>query len=170
MTWVLTEYGYEVEGELENIDCDAASLSAARAECGWHVCPPAKCRFHADSESTTRLVQLPCTYVSNVESVEVAGAPVDFDWRPSGLVRIASKVRGCGWGDIVIIYTAGIESADAFVSVVKHNAASKHSGVQSESAGGVSVTYSSDSAASAPGVLSEREKAALWPYKRVEVS
>lgn len=166
--WASTEYGYEVEGKLD-VDCDTASLAAARNECGWHVTPVARCRYSADSEATARIVQLPCTHVVAVESVEVAGVPVVFDWRPNGLVRIPRK-DGDGWGDIVIVYKAGIEDASAFMSVVNHNAASTPSGVQSESAGGVSVTYSSDSAQAAPGVLSEREKAALWPYKRVGVA
>lgn len=168
--WAPTEYGYEVSGKLGDLGCDTASLAAARNECGWHVTPVAKCRFKADSEATARLVQLPCTHVESVESVEVAGVPVVFDWKPNGLLRIPRKAFGDGWGDIVVVYTAGVKDADAFMSVVNHNAASIPSGVQSESAGGVSVTYSSDSAQAAPGVLSEREKSALWPYRRVEVA
>lgn len=167
MTWTLTEYGYEVDGEIGDDEHDAASLAAARAECGWHVFPPVKCRYRADSSDTSRIVQLPCTHVSSVESVEVGGIAVAFDWKPGGLVRVIDRVRGDRWGDIVITYVAGIENPRAFLSVVEHNAASKRPGVQSESAGGVSVTYSTDSAASAKGMLSDREAAALWPYKRV---
>lgn len=159
----------------------AAACAAIRNWCGWHVYPARACllteRLLAGNGRVKRagddlLVQLPATFVTVPASVTIDGAPFDdFDLAPNGILRLFDV----GWmtrrTQIVVTYTAGLDDGmmdgikELIAGRVNHALAQPY-GVQSESAGGVSVTYSSSWAASASAsALPDDNKEVLSPYR-----
>lgn len=155
-----------------------AAESAVREFCGWHVCDSQPCeatilgRDKAVSISgCDTLIQLPATYVTDVTSVIVAGDVVDyFDFTTDGLlwlydVCLSRRSR------IVINYQAGL--TDALAGGVKElighrvtHALAQSYGIQSEAAGGESVTYSANWINNARATaLPDDNKEALNPYR-----
>lgn len=145
---------------------------------GWHVCDSQPCeatilgRDKAVSISgCDTLIQLPATYVTDVTSVIVAGDVVDyFDFTTDGLlwlydVCLSRRSR------IVINYQAGL--TDALAGGVKElighrvtHALAQSYGIQSEAAGGESVTYSANWINNARATaLPDDNKEALNPYR-----
>lgn len=160
----------------------AASM-AIRDFCGWHVFPEHECVFterllaqngRVKRVNTDIIIQLPATFVSAVSSVAIDGEPSeDFAFETNGMVRIFDVYchQVTRKTVIQITYTAGVPSGlmDAAKELVAHkvtHALASSNGVQSETAGGVSITYASGWINSAgAGTLASEGKEALTPYR-----
>lgn len=161
-----------------NID---AACAAIRNFCGWHLYPAQACalseRLLAGNGRVKRtgddlLVQLPATFVSAVASVTIDGALFDdFDIATNGILRLFDV----GWmtrrTQIAVNYTAGLPEGmmDGVRELIAHrvtHALASSVGIQSESAGGVSVTYSANWINSARSTaLPDDNKEVLAPYR-----
>ena len=159
-----------------------AAESAIRNYCGWHVYPSEKCElnttfFDKCVSVTDRviMIQLPATFVSSIQSIKIDGVEYDESYvlMPNGILRVYglawSHMRM--WTPIVVQYTAGLpeEAADGLKELITHrvtHALESSAGVQSETAGGVSVTYNAawinGSRATA---LADDNKEVLSPYR-----
>lgn len=159
-----------------------AAESAIRNYCGWHIFPELDCRLDTtffDRRVTIAgryiMIQLPATYVTAVKSIQIAGVAYDetFVLDNNGILRIYD-VNMCAireYSKIVVEYTAGIpeELAAGLKELIAHrvtHAMASTAGVQSETVGGVSVTYNAtwtnNSRATA---LADDNKEVLAPYK-----
>jgi hypothetical protein len=159
-----------------------AAESAIRNYCGWHVFPELDCRLDTtffDRRVTTAgryiMIQLPATYVTAVKSIQIAGVAYDetFVLDNNGILRIYD-VNMCAireYSKIVVEYTAGIpkELAAGLKELIAHrvtHAMASSDGVQSESAGGVSITYNASWTNNARATaLTDDNKEVLSPYK-----
>jgi hypothetical protein len=183
---ILDETGYEnyTSGKYSQDGRTQANLSAASAAirnyCGWHVYPSLACTFSTNfydgrvvEARSSIMVQLPATYVTAVSSVVIDGEELsNYVLEPDGILRVYN-VRRCynPWASIVIGYTAGITDsmAAAIQELTAHrvtHALASSNGVQSEAAGGVSITYNAtwtnNSRATA---LADDNKEVLAPYR-----
>lgn len=158
-----------------------AAAAAIRNYCGWHVYPALTCELNTtlyDKAVTVSdrmiLIQLPATFVSEIESITIDGAEYDsFVLMPNGILRIFglpwSRLKL--WTPLVVRYTAGLPEggADGLRAIladrVAHALASSD-GVQSETAGGISVTYNATWANGAKATaLADDSKEVLSPYR-----
>ena len=134
-----------------------AAASAIRNYCGWHIYPAALCELNTtlyDKAVTVNdrmlLIQLPATFVSAIESIQIGSEVIDETYvlMPNGILRVygLSWSHLKLWTPVVVRYTAGLPEGTAedvmavLADRVTHALASSE-GVQSETAGGVSVTY-----------------------------
>ena len=159
-----------------------AATSAIRNYCGWHVFPSLACEldttlFDKAVSITDRMlmIQLPATFVSSVESINIDGVEYDETYvlMPNGILRVYgiswSHMRS--WSPIVIKYTAGLPegAADGIKELIAHrvtHALESSGGVQSETAGGVSITYNSSWInGSRATALADDNKEVLNPYR-----
>lgn len=150
-----------------------AASQAIRNYCGWHVCPSATCTAHP--EGGVIVTRLPAGYVSEITSVMENGILLgsgDYEWRRDGLLkRSCPKKWSDKWDSIEVEYKAGYE-ADAVpdlseaVCVIAAGVLNVAAGVTSESADGVSISYSSSASSIAAG-LTYQQKEALGAYKVV---
>ena len=165
----------------------AAACEAIRNYCGWHVNPPQACSFserllmgngRIKRAGADFLVQLPATFVPGVSSVTIGGKEwTDYAVEANGLLRLFDVyVHGLTRKtEIVVTYTAGITagSMSAIKELIAHrvtHALVSSAGVQSETAGGVSVTYSANWINSARATaLADDNKEVLAPYRLREV-
>ena len=161
----------------------AAACAAIRDYCGWHINPPQACSFserllmgngRIKRAGADFLVQLPAAFVSGVSSVTIGGqAWTDYAVEANGLLRLFDVyVHGLTRKtEIVVAYTAGIPagSMSAIKELIAHrvtHALVSSAGVQSETAGGVSVTYSANWINSARATaLADDNKEVLSPYR-----
>lgn len=158
----------------------AAASSAVRNYCGWHVYPALACKLDTtlfDRRVTLTdgeiLVQLPAKFVTEITSIEIDGAAHnDYILEPNGILMIYHI--GCHlhkYTQIAVEYTAGVP--DDFINAVKElianrvtHALSSSAGVQSETAGGVSITYNAGWVNSARATaLADDNKEVLAPYR-----
>lgn len=158
-----------------------AASAAVRSYCGWHIAPALSCtlteRLLAGNGRVKRsgpdlLIQLPATLVTAVTSVTVDGAEHDdYDLAPNGILRLFDVGCMTRKAQITVSYTAGL--SDAMLDGLKEliagrviHALAQPYGVQSESAGGVSITYSSSWAASASATaLPDDNRTTLDAYR-----
>jgi hypothetical protein len=149
-----------------------AASQAVRNCCGWHVSPAMECTARPHGGSA--LTRLPAAYVSSIVSVKEEGEALtdaDYEWREDGLIRRTDKTWTDKWNGIEVKYNAGYD-ADAVpdlaetVSAIAAGVLSVASGVTSESADGVTISYSA-SAASIAASLTSQQRSALEPYKVV---
>jgi hypothetical protein len=154
----------------------ASAQIAVRNFCGWHLYPLLPCRFEADSINVSRCIQLPSRFVSGVGSLTLNGETVlDYHVKTNGLVFLDGSVLGRSWNDVVVEFNSGL--GDSQMGALKEilagriaNALTNSYGVQSESAGGVSITYSLNWASNASASsITDPLIAALAPYKVQEV-
>ena len=134
-----------------------AATAAIRNFCGWHVYPSQACQLNTtlyDKAVTISdrvlLIQLPATFVSAIESIQIGSEVIDETYvlMPNGILRVygLSWSHLKLWTPVVVRYTAGLPEGTAedvmavLADRVTHALASSE-GVQSETAGGVSVTY-----------------------------
>ena len=158
-----------------------AASDAIRNYCGWHVFPSLACSLNTTlhNNRVTRVksglqIQLPATYVTEVSSVKIAGAecPV-FVIEPNGLLNVYEvSLAGCKeYTTVEVEYTAGIPDSlmGSIRELVAHrvtHALASSAGVQSETAGGVSITYSANWInTSRSTALADDNKEVLAPYK-----
>lgn len=159
-----------------------AATSAIRNYCGWHVFPSLACEldttlFDKAVSITDRMlmIQLPATFVSSIESIRINEVEYDETYvlMPNGILRVYgiswSHMRP--WSPIVIKYTAGLPegAADGIKELIAHrvtHALESSGGVQSETAGGVSITYNSSWInGSRATALADDNKEVLNPYR-----
>lgn len=150
-----------------------AASQAIRNYCGWHVCPSAECTAYP--EGGGKVLRLPAGYVSRIDSVTEDGAELtegEYEWRHDGLLRRTCFKRWSNrWDGIKVEYEAGYDVeavpdlAEAACAIAV-GVLSVAPGVTSESADGVSISYS-QSAASVAAALTLQQKAALAAYKVV---
>lgn len=159
----------------------AAASAAARAYCGWHVYPSESCKLSTtffDKRVTEVfggiLIQLPATYVTEIKSVMIGSTEhTSYVLEPNGILRL----YGVDWNGvykhtpIVIEYVAGVpdELMGGLKELIAHqtiHALAGTTGVQSETAGGVSVTYNAAWVNSTRATdLSDNNKEVLAPYR-----
>lgn len=169
-----------------------AAEMAVRNWCGWHVADSEPCELvnviqslHFTRTGSDMLIQLPARYVSRVSHVYFNAQPDDNDqWTgdeyeqfctTGGLLRVYDVPAQPRVSGLCIQYTAGLPDALAgdIKELIAHrvtHALANPNGVQSEAAGGVSVTYNAtwinNSRATA---LADDNKAVLAPYRLEEV-
>lgn len=169
-----------------------AAEMAVRNWCGWHVADSQPCELvnviqslHFTRTGSDMLIQLPARYVSNVNAVflnaryeggRLTGDVADAQFcTTGGLLRVYNVGSLPRVSAIGIKYTAGLPDALAgdIKELIAHrvtHALANPNGVQSEAAGGVSVTYNAtwinNSRATA---LADDNKAVLAPYRLEEV-
>lgn len=151
-----------------------AAQAAIRNYVGWHLAGSLDCEYEGNSEDISGVIQLPARYVTAVKSVAIGGAtldPSEYDWKPMGLIRLYRPHTARAWNDVVVDYTAGLTEplVGAIKELIVHrvtHALAQPYGVQSESAGGVSITYSANWINSARATaLPDDNKEVLQPYK-----
>lgn len=162
--------GNKFHGDVR-ISANIPSASASiRNYCGWHIAPNLHCGLFINMKDLRDafvggdlLIQLPATYVTSIEKIilnavynveedEYIGEEVDSDGYDfgmgDGLLRIYDVGQRCRKSKVFIHYTAGY--SDSQIDVIKELTANRVTyavanpyGINSESAGGVSVSYSS---------------------------
>lgn len=156
----LAEFGTATGGKYAGDQRIGPSLRAASAMirnyCGWHIYPSLPCRITTSlyDPKVTRvgpelLIQLPARMVSEVTSVTIGGTTAEhYTLQRNGLLHVYDLpcIPHQRHTEIVVDYIAGLDNQAA--SDIQDIAASRAihglsgtAGVQSESAGGVSVTY-----------------------------
>lgn len=158
-----------------------AACAAIRNWCGWHVYPVHACsmteRLMAGNGRVKRvgpdiMIQLPASFVSVPASVTIDGAPFDdYDIEPNGILRLFDVGHLGRKAQVTVTYTAGLSDGtmDGIKELIAHrvtHALASSAGIQSESAGGVSVTYSANWINSARSTaLPDDNKEVLAPYR-----
>lgn len=157
-----------------------AASAKIRSFCGWHLYPSAVCELVTTffDKRITRMpygfsIQLPSSFVSAVTSVKIGGATQDdYALESNGFLRVFCP---CAYiepfTELEVTYQAGL--SDALVDGIKQIAAHRttialasSNGVQSESTGGVSVTYAASwTNTSGAAALSDSEKELLIPNR-----
>lgn len=164
-----TDGRYDGDGRIPG--AIAAASAAIRSFCGWHVAPALDCSITLDGEAGD--VWLPTCALNSVASATVDGSEVEVaGHNRRGRVRLASKT--CGLGNVTIDYNAGFDGGVApdLVSVVAKRVVAEVAlttyGVASETAGGVSISYSGTALSDSGGTyLPDDVRQALMPYKLV---
>ena len=153
----------------------AAASQAIRNYCGWHVCPSLECTAYPAGGG--KIARLPAGYVSEILSITEDGEELSesqYEARSDGLIRRTEfKNWSCGWDSIEASYVAGFEIAavpdlaEAVRAIAEGViAVAGSAGVMSESADGVSISYSAN-ASSIAAALTAAQKNALEAYKVV---
>ena len=150
-----------------------AASQAIRNYCGWHISPSLDCKAYTEGDG--KLIKLPASYVSEIKSVIEDGVELtsgEYEWRFDGLLRRACFRNWSGrWNAIEIDYTAGYDIAAVpdlaeAVRAITESVLAVSAGVMSESADGVSISYSVN-ASSIAAALTPQYKYALEIYKVV---
>lgn len=152
------------------IALDAAS-AALRNECGWHITPSLDCK--ATLSANGKVASLPAALVTEIKSVTEDGEELragQFEARQDGLIR-RCQFRNWSrkWGGVVVEYTAGYDDLPDLKAAAMHLAEAALSiptGVASESAGGVSISYATQAATVTTSMVGGMSSA-LAPYKVV---
>lgn len=156
-----------------------AATAAVRNYCGWHVAPSEACIVSARAHDLRMIysgsdviIQLPAMFVSAVDAVTVGGVEVeDFSIETNGLLRLYDCCVPSRKTVITVSYTAGLpeELAGAVMELIGHRVThglAQSYGVQSEAAGGVSITYSANWINSARATaLPDDNREVLTPYR-----
>lgn len=156
-----------------------AATAAVRNYCGWHVAPSASCVLSSRAHDLRMvysgsdvIIQLPARFVADVSGVTVGGVEVtDFSFETNGLLRLYDCCVSSRKTVIEVEYTAGLpaEFCGAVMELIGHRVThglAQSYGVQSEAAGGVSVTYSANWINSARATaLPDDNKEVLEPYR-----
>lgn len=151
---------------------DAASM-AVRNLCGWHVAPSLECV--ATVTPRGRLVQLPARLITAISEVVDGGTELTAgQWEAShtGLIRRCEfKNWTRGFDTVKVTYDAGfdLDACADLKDITLHivdAALSIPSGVASETAGNVSISYMGNATAVA-ALAADRMTRGLTPYRLV---
>lgn len=163
--------------------------ASIRAYCGWHIATALRCELvlnaqdlHITRKYSDIILQLPYKYVSSVEKVIVnatkennvwSGDEYDFSYNYNGSITIYDADIDSRKSNIVVIATVGLSDVDALKGLIASKVShilNGTTGVISESAGGVSVSYSSSfvNTAKSNSLLTD-DKELLNHYKIVEL-
>lgn len=151
----------------------AAATAVIRAYCGWHVAPILTCEYVCDGERGD--IWLPCAGLRSVGSVEFDGVAQDVrGFNRHGRVRTANRQPIGGLGNVSVTYSAGfdLEATPDLAQIVAQRVVAEVAlsayGIASESAGGVSISYSGTALSdSGSAFLPDSVKAALSAYRLV---
>jgi hypothetical protein len=163
--------------------------AAVRNYCGWHIAGSQRCELvlNAQDLQLTRkysdiLIQLPFKYISDVEKVifnatkendEWVGDEYEYSVAYNGRLTVYDANIDSRKSTIVVIATVGLSFTDDIKSIICNKVAHVLSGtygVQSETAGGLSISYSSSfvNGAKASALMTD-DKELLNAYKVVEL-
>ena len=172
---------FKYDGDVRTEQNLSAASAAIRNYCGWHVCPELSCEFDTtffDYRVTEfrggLFIQLPAAFVSSVESITIGDSEYDtFVLDHNGILRVYGINKVCmpPYTNISVVYTAGVPSglASAIKELAAHrvtHALVSSAGVQSETAGGVSITYNASWVnGSRATALVDDNKEVLQPYR-----
>lgn len=167
----MTGNRYASDGRVES--AIAAATAAIRAYCGWHVAPILTCEYVCDGERGD--IWLPCAGLRSVDSVEFDGVAQDVrGFNRHGRVRTANRQPCGGLGNVSVTYSAGYDLdatpdlAQLIAQRVVAEVALSAYGIASETAGGVSISYSGTALSDAgSSFLPDSAKAALSAYRLV---
>lgn len=172
--------GGRYAGDLRVGPALAAASQAVRNACGWHVAPSIGCT--ARLTAAGKMAKLPAGHVSAVSSVReydprtgewaALSVPGQVEWRHDGLLRrLCFREFTRAWDGVEVTYTAGYDPCAApdlmdAVRRIAEGVLSMPVGISSETAGGVSVSYSA-SASSIAASMTPQFMAQLAPYRLV---
>lgn len=157
-----------------------AASAKIRSFCGWHLYPSAACELVTTffDKRITRMpygfsIQLPASFVSAITSIKIGGVTQnDYALEFNGFLRVFCQ---CAYiepfTELEVTYQAGLSAAlvDGIKQIAAHRvtiALASSNGVQSESTGGVSVTYAASwTNTSGTAGLSDAEKELLIPNR-----
>ena len=173
----LTANKYSTDGRVADLLAEASQ--SVRDYAGWHLAPSSKCVLETTffDKRVTRvnggvLIQLPARYVSAVSEILIGGEAVtEYVLQPNGILLVNSFGSCNPYVTVKVTYTAGLPGTlmSALQNVVLNRTVkglSQSNGVQSETAGGVSISYSSAYMNDASGAgLTPTEVKALAPYR-----
>lgn len=156
-----------------------SAQSAIRNYVGWHLVGNLACEvsLRAVDKAVSVIgndvmIQLPARYVTAIDNIIIDGnEAADFYIQPSGILRVFDVVPASRKSEIIVDYHAGLpdEMAMSVKELAAHHvthALANSYGVQSESSGGVSITYSAAWIQNARSTkLSESDKEVLEPYR-----
>lgn len=147
---------------------DAATASV-RSFCGWHVTPEITSALVLDG-SGGNVLQLPSKRVVSIESVEIDGEPVEFDWSADGLLRRKDGRRWpASYGSVTVSLTHGFtdaaDIAGIIVGIASRAGINPSGNVVNQRAGTQSFTLATSGGASASIPLLATEKELLEPYR-----
>lgn len=152
------------------IDSVTASV---RAYCGWHVAPVVEETLLLDGKGGYHL-NLPTGRLLEVKELKIAGitAPAgSYDWSQDGMIQLQGGRFPRRFRTVEVTISHGYEAAEVpdLAQVIRQvvvNAAVSPMGVLRESAGSVSIEYSTTGAGIAGGVsLLARDVAILDAYR-----
>jgi len=163
--------------------------AAVRNYCGWHIAGSQRCELvlnvqnlHITRKYSDMIIQLPYRFVSDVEKVifnatkeddEWVGDEYEFDFTYNGQLTVYDAEVCSRKSKVVIIATVGLDDTDAIKGLIANKVGHMLSGtfgVQSESAGGLSISYSTSFVNGAkPNALMTDDKELLNSYKIVEL-
>ena len=173
----LTASKYSTDGRVSDLLAEASQ--SVRDYVGWHLAPNAKCVLETTffDRRVTKinggvLIQLPARYVTGVTEVLIGGVAVtEYVLQPNGILLVNS-VGSCNpYINVKVTYNAGLPSnlVGAVQNVMLNRVVkglSASNGIQSETAGGVSISYSAGYMTDASGAgLTPTEKEALSAYR-----
>lgn len=163
--------------------------AAVRNYCGWHIAGSQRCELvlNAQDLQITKkysdiLIQLPFKYISDVETVifnatkennEWVGDEYEYSVAYNGRLTVYDANIDSRKSTIVVVATVGLSFTDDIKSIICNKVAHVLSGtygVQSETAGGLSISYSSSfvNGAKANSFMTD-DKEILNAYKVVEL-
>ena len=184
---IMTANKYALDGRVSST---LKSVTASiRNYCGWHIATSQRCELvlNAQDLHITRhyhdlLIQLPYRFVSSVDSVLInatkdnntwIGDSVECDCTYNGNLTLYDAYLNSRKSKIVIIATVGVTDTEALKGLIANKVShvlSGTSGVQSETAGGLSISYSSSFVNGAKiSSLMTDDKELLNSYKLVEL-
>lgn len=156
-----------------------AAQSAIRNYVGWHLAGSLECSYQVRARSKSistvdrdTMIQLPARYVSEIRTVTIDGAEAeDYEIQTNGILTLFDILPDDRKAQINVTYVAGLPDnmiyavKDIVMHRITHALANSY-GIQSESSGGVSITYSASWANSASAsVLAATDKEELEPYR-----
>lgn len=157
-----------------------AASAKIRSFCGWHLYPSAACELVTTffDKRITRMpygfsIQLPSSFVPAVTSIKIGGVTQeDYALESNGFLRVFCPCAHIEpRTELEVTYQAGLSNAlvDGIKQIAAHRvtiALASSNGVQSESTGGVSVTYAASwTNTSGTAGLSDAEKELLIPNR-----
>lgn len=174
----LTGNKYAGDARIEpNIKAASAKI---RSFCGWHLYPSAACELVTTffDKRITRMpygfsIQLPSSFVPAITSIKIGGVTQeDYALESNGFLRVFCPCAHIEpRTELEVTYQAGLSNAlvDGIKQIAAHRvtiALASSNGVQSESTGGVSVTYAASwTNTSGTAGLSDAEKELLIPNR-----
>lgn len=157
-----------------------AASAKIRSFCGWHLYPSAACELVTTffDKRITRMpygfsIQLPSSFMPAVTSIKIGGVTQeDYALESNGFLRVFCPCAHIEpRTELEVTYQAGLSNAlvDGIKQIAAHRvtiALASSNGVQSESTGGVSVTYAASwTNTSGTAGLSDAEKELLIPNR-----
>lgn len=174
-----SEFSTAVDGVIDETDPRltpllAGASAAIRRYCGWHITPNIEETFVLDGPNSD-LLQVPTLHMTDVLELKLQGTAVDvehLEWSQKGMIRRH------GWPNKFRSIRAkvmhGFEDAADVKQIVQQivaNAISSPLGATRESAGQVSISWSTTAPGVAGGVsILQRDMAVLDLYRLPKVA